>query len=288
MSSLGSRDRDLLAAPVPVLASVDLPGGARIFFREKGPAHGDPVFFLHGLGSHSAAWRGVIAALPGHLRAIAWDAPGFGGSAPLAGASPLAAGYARHLLAFADRLGIDHFHLVGSSWGAMIAAAVAAEAPARVGSLVLLVPNAGLGAVPEPARSEALAVLAGPELVLEAAPAAVAAMLTAPGSDPLVTMLAGTIKDHATREGYAQAVAMLGATDTIAVARRISAPTLVLAGREDRLAPPEQHSIPVSQAIPGSRFEMLPDCGHLLKIEAPERVASLIEAHFETAQRRQS
>jgi pimeloyl-ACP methyl ester carboxylesterase len=170
----------------------------------------------------------------------------------------------------------------------MIAAAVAAEAPARVNALVLLVPNAGLGAVPEPMRSEALAALAAPDLVLDAPPAAVAAMLTAPGSDPLVTTLVGTIKDYVTRAGYAQAVAMLGATDTLAIARRISAPTLVLAGREDGLAPPEQHSIPVSQMIPGSRFEMLSGCGHLLKIEAPGRVASLIEAHFEVARRRTS
>lgn len=288
MALLDARDRDLLAASVPVPTSTDLPGGARLFFREKGPAHGDPVFFLHGLGSHSAAWRGVIAALPGHLRTIAWDAPGFGGSTPLGTASPSAADYAGHLLVFADRLGIDHFHLVGSSWGAMIAAAVAAEAPARVDSLGLLVPNAGLGAVPEPMRSEAVAALSAPDLVLEAAPAAVAAMLTAPESDPLVTTLVGTIKDHATREGYRQAVAMLGATDTLAIARRIAVPTLVLAGREDGLAPPEQHSIPVSQAIAGSRFEMLPGCGHMLKIEAPGRVASLLEAHVEAAGRRAS
>lgn len=288
MASLGSRDRDLLAATVPVLTSTDLPGGARLFFREQGPAQGDPVFFLHGLGSHSAAWRGVLAALPGHLRAIAWDAPGFGGSMPLGAASPSAEDYVGHLLAFANRLGIDRFHLVGSSWGAMIAAAVAAAAPARVESLGLLVPNAGLGAVPEPMRSEALAVLAAPDLVLDAAPAAFAAMLTAPGSDPLVTTLAGTLKDQTMREGYAQAVAMLGATDTLAIARRIAAPTLVLAGSEDGLAPPEQHSIPVSRAIAGSRFEMLPGCGHLLKIEAPGRVASLLEAHFAAAQEKRS
>lgn len=288
MSSLSARDRELLAAPVPVLASADLSDGSQVFFREKGPANGDPVLMLHGLGSHSGAWRGVMAGLPGHLRAVAWDAPGFGGSSPIAAASPSVADYVQRLLQFADRLGIDRFDLVGSSWGAMIAAGVAAEAPGRVISLGLLVPNAGLGGVPEPTRSEILAALAAPELVLEAAPAAVAAMLTAPGSDPLVTTLVGGIKDYVTREGYAHAVTMLGATDTLALARRITAPTLVLAGREDGLAPPEQHSIPISQAVTGSRFEMLSGYGHLLKIEAPDRVASLIEAHLTAARERRS
>src|ERR1700761_6587816 len=43
-----------------------------------------PLVFLHGIGGAARAWRGQIAAFGDRYRAVAWDMPGYGGSAPLA------------------------------------------------------------------------------------------------------------------------------------------------------------------------------------------------------------
>lgn len=281
MGSLSARDRELLEARLPVLRSCALADGGTIDYRESGPRDGPPVILLHGLGSHSAGWRGVIAALAERYRVIAWDAPGFAGSTPLAGNAPDVADYARRVLALADGLGIGRFHLVGSSWGAVIAAGAAARTPDRVDRLVLLAPNACLGGLPPEDRAAVLAMLAGPALVLEATPRDFAAMLVAPDTGEPALGLAKTLKDQTRPGGYAQAVGMMGATETLAFAPSIARDTLVLAGSADTLAPAAQHAAPIAQAIPSARLEMLDGYGHLLKLEAPARVADAIRAHIE-------
>ena len=42
-----------------------------------------PLVFLHGIGGAARAWRGQLESFGDRYRAIAWDMPGYGGSAPL-------------------------------------------------------------------------------------------------------------------------------------------------------------------------------------------------------------
>src|SRR5258708_28508037 len=42
-----------------------------------------PLVFLHGIGGAARAWRGQLDAFKDRYRAIAWDMPGYGRSAPL-------------------------------------------------------------------------------------------------------------------------------------------------------------------------------------------------------------
>jgi 3-oxoadipate enol-lactonase len=42
-----------------------------------------PLVFLHGIGGAARAWRGQLDYFADSYRAIAWDMPGYGGSAPL-------------------------------------------------------------------------------------------------------------------------------------------------------------------------------------------------------------
>ena len=42
-----------------------------------------PLVFLHGIGGAARAWRGQIEVFGDRYRAMAWDMPGYGGSAPL-------------------------------------------------------------------------------------------------------------------------------------------------------------------------------------------------------------
>ena len=59
----------------------------RFAYEAAGDPAKTPLVFLHGIGGAARAWRGQIEAFSDRYRAIAWDMPGYGGSAPLASVS---------------------------------------------------------------------------------------------------------------------------------------------------------------------------------------------------------
>ena len=77
-----------------------------------------PLVFLHGIGGAARAWRGQLEAFGDRYRAIAWDMPGYGGSAPLPAVS--IATLADALQDFLQQIGATKPILVGHSIGGMI------------------------------------------------------------------------------------------------------------------------------------------------------------------------
>ena len=55
----------------------------RFGYEAAGKPTSPPLVFLHGIGGAARAWRGQIEAFGDRYRAMAWDMPGYGGSAPL-------------------------------------------------------------------------------------------------------------------------------------------------------------------------------------------------------------
>src|SRR4051812_15490380 len=90
----------------------------RFSFAEAGATHGPTIVFLHGIGGAARAWRAQLAHSGRAARAVAWDMPGYGGSAPLAEVS--IAKLAEALARFLDRIGAEPPVLVGHSIGGMI------------------------------------------------------------------------------------------------------------------------------------------------------------------------
>jgi 3-oxoadipate enol-lactonase len=56
---------------------------------------------------------------------------------------------------------------------------------------------------------------------------------------------------------------------------RINAPTLVVHGDQDRLVPPENGRI-IASRIPGARFQLIRDAGHILITDQPEACVEAI------------
>ncbi len=56
---------------------------------------------------------------------------------------------------------------------------------------------------------------------------------------------------------------------------KISAPTLIICGAADQMTPPA-YSMYLQQQIAGSRLEIIPNAGHMVMLEKPDVVASLI------------
>ena len=57
---------------------------------------------------------------------------------------------------------------------------------------------------------------------------------------------------------------------------RLAVPTTILMGAEDRLYPPERMR-PFAALAPKARLEVVPSCGHLAPLEAPEVVVAALE-----------
>jgi pimeloyl-ACP methyl ester carboxylesterase len=95
-----------------------------------------PILFLHQTASSARSFDPLLKAMPLPNRLIALDTPGFGGSYDPEGWPTLEA-YAAQILAAADALGVDRFHLYGHHTGASLGIEIAAGAPDRVLSLML-------------------------------------------------------------------------------------------------------------------------------------------------------
>ena len=67
---------------MPHLAPMKTSDG-RFSYEAAGDPGSPPLVFLHGIGGAARAWRGQLDSFGDRYRAIAWDMPGYGGSAPL-------------------------------------------------------------------------------------------------------------------------------------------------------------------------------------------------------------
>jgi pimeloyl-ACP methyl ester carboxylesterase len=117
------------------MATVRLPGGPTLSYREWGRPDGAVVLMLHGLRDSSATWRHVAPVLGERFRVIAPDARGHGDSDWTRDYSFEA--MCDDVVGLLDALGILAAIVVGHSMGAVTAYLLAATDPGRIRLLVL-------------------------------------------------------------------------------------------------------------------------------------------------------
>jgi pimeloyl-ACP methyl ester carboxylesterase len=111
---------------------------------------GSDVVLVHGLASSLAFWySGTVLRLRHHYRVMAYDLRGHGySSIPPTGYTHM--NMAEDLAGLVDRLGLKKFHLVGHSFGGLVAISYARRNPHRLKSLVLAdVPLNEINSAPE-------------------------------------------------------------------------------------------------------------------------------------------
>lgn len=126
--------------------------GLHIEYLEGG--QGDVVLLLHGFGANKDNWTRISKHLTPHYRVIAPDLPGFGESSRQPDANYTIGAQADRIYAFARALGIQSFHLGGSSMGGAIAGVYASQHPESVISLWLVAPGGVAGAEPSEMKKE--------------------------------------------------------------------------------------------------------------------------------------
>jgi pimeloyl-ACP methyl ester carboxylesterase len=258
--------------------------GPRMSYAAAG-ANGPPVLLLHGIGANHLGWIPTLHGLAPHARAIAWNAPGYFLSDPFTTDAPRAEDYADAAVALLDALGISEpAHIVGSSFGSMIAACIGARHPARVATLALFGASRGQRWRTPEQRAAMLAMRA--ESIAEGGVALAATRadrLVAPGSPAPVLAAVRRMLAANDARGLMAAARCTDQVDVVAdYAPRIAAPTLVVTGAQDAVNPPDV-GMAIADAITGSRFEMPSGIGHLMEIEDPDAALILLQRHMTIA-----
>lgn len=238
-----------------------------------------PILFLHGVGSDKSVWTRQLQHFGQRRRAVAFDYPGYGESAPREGAGR--DGFAAAIVEAMDEHGIDRAHVCGLSLGGVVAIAMSHLAPDRCASLILADSFArhpdGQAiydrsvAASTSMTMRALAEARGPALLGTAARAAVR-------SEVVATMAA--IDPVAYRLG-ADAVWLADQRDRAAA---VGVPTLVLCGDEDRITPPAL-SEELAALIPGAQLAIIHGAGHLANIEQPGAFNAMMDRFLADVER---
>lgn len=295
--------RDELVPPWPGRAEVV--DGAVTYVRET-PATApgaQPALYVHGLGGSSQNWTDLADLLAHRLAGQAIDLPGFGRSDPAERYT--VAAFADRVIRWIEYADRGPVHLFGNSLGGAISVRVAAVRPDLVRTLTLISP-----ALPflDPRRSvqaRYLPLLAVPRADRLAArrlarmdPEELARMVlhacfADPQRLPLQRLaeaeeeakLRTTVPHHSV--AYVRTMRGLvgtflraylpGSNSLWRIARGVTAPTLVIGGRQDQLVD-VRVATRTAQAIPDSRLVVLDGVGHVAQMEVPRVVARAVLA----------
>src|ERR1700733_9291443 len=255
--------------PTPSARTVTVDAGGvpvPVTFTERGA--GRPFLLLHGgAGPQSVEKFADLLAEAEPARVIVPVHPGFGGTPrpePLASMTALAAVYGQLI----DDLDLTGVTVVGNSIGGWIAAEIALLANPRVTSVVL-VDAAGLQ--------------------LDAAPVADFFALTMDQVADLSYYRPDDFRIDVASLPDAAKAAMAGNRAALAVyggpgmadpglldrVPEITVPVLVIWGEADRMIPVE-HGRAYAKAIPGARFLLIAEAGHLPQLETPDRLLAAV------------
>ena len=241
-----------LAGAGPVSVTVDDHGEGR------------PFLLLHGGGGpQTVAGFAELLATKEPARVITPTHPGFGGTPRPDGLADMA-GLAALYRALLDRLGLDGVTVIGNSIGGWIAAELALLGSPRVSGTVLV---------------DAVGIEVEGHPVTDIFPLSLDELARLSYHDPAAFRIDPAAMTEAQRAGMAANRAALQVYGGARMAdpslrgrlAAIATPTLVIWGDADRIVDPG-YGRAYAAAIPGARFELLADTGHLPQLESPERL----------------
>lgn len=242
--------------------------GQTIVYRQQG--HGPALLLLHGFLCDSRCWRRQLSGLSDRFRVIAWDAPGAGSSSDPPPTFTTAS-YAQCLAGFLDAIGIKRAHILGLSWGGILAQEFYRLHAGRFSSLVLADTYAGWkGSLPETAWKDRLATCLR--------------MADGPPDAVVSRFLPGMFTDAVPQEVREELSAIISGfhpigfrlmslssaeVDTTDLLPGIDVATLALWGDDDRRSP-----LYIAQqfhaSIPNAELAIIANAGHVSNMEQPD------------------
>lgn len=256
------------------MATITL-NGADLSYEEKG--QGEPVLFLHGLGSSSAHWAPQMEHFSRSYRCIAVDARGSGHSRDrLNPGGPFSiAGFAADAAALLSALGASPAHVVGLSMGGMIGFQLAVDHPHAVRTLTVV--NSGPSVRPKTLRDR-LKLLFREIVTRLLGPAGVARMIAPklfpkPEQEALRQAFRAAVARNDPKAYLATSLAIMGWSVEEHLGT-IDVPTLVVAADGDYT--PVSTKQAYARAMPRAEVVVVEDARHALPVEAPEKFNAVL------------
>ena len=260
--------------------------GIDVSYTDRGAGY--PILFIHGHPFDRTMWDPQVRAFAGRgYRVIVPDLRGYGRSSVVPGTTSLSV-FARDLAALLDHLGLDVVGVVGLSMGGQVALELYRLFPDRVDSLTLAATNPRAEtdegrvsrlAMAERLREEGMRGYTEEMLV---------GMMTADNVRDLPA-----VADHvrammcaAPPEGAAAAQrGRAQRPDYVPLLRRVSAPTLLVGGRQDGFTPPD-FTESMHVLVPDSVVEIIEGAGHLPNLERPDRFNEVLRRFLDRCRTR--
>jgi pimeloyl-ACP methyl ester carboxylesterase len=292
-----------MSAPIPSWPGELVSVGDLEIFTRTAPARepdAEPAVFVHGLAGSASNWTDLMGLLSGDFACDALDLPGFGYSPPPPHRTYSIDAHTHAVVRLIEKRARGPVHLFGNSLGGAIATRLAGTRPDLVRTLTLISP-----ALPDlrprygPARILAATMPGfGPwavrRFILLSAEQRVQGTLDMCFADPTVVhpdRLMELVEDVRRRDGLPHNAEALIASSRAIVnayvrrtlwryAARVTAPTLLIYGRHDRLVDPRM-AARAGRIFKRARVVVLPDVGHVAQMERPEVVAREFRAMLE-------
>ncbi len=255
--------------------------GVRLYWEEHGS--GDPVLLIMGLSFTHEMWHRLLPCLASRYRVILYDNRGVGRSDVPRGPYRIRQ-MASDAVAVLAAAGVSSAHVVGASMGGMIAQELALRNPEYVRSLLLGCTSHGgvltrwprvrgvrssRGFFHSDRRQRESALI--PLLYAESTPA-----------ESIREDLDILVNCTWTYKGFLNQFAGILLWSSYLRLPLLRVPTLVVHGDQDRLVPPENGRV-VASRIPGARFRLIPQAGHILTTDQPaacqEMILEFLESH---------
>ena len=240
-----------------------------------GPRGGAPVVFVHAVGLDLTMWGAQLEALRANHDVIAFDLPGHGLSDDLTGEATFTK-FAAAVAQVIEAAGAGPAHVVGISFGGMVAQVAALEYPALVRSLSLI-GTACTFAEPGRAALRDRARFVGEKGMRALAPLSLARWFTPEFSQHRPDVLDGITKILYRQEAtfHAALWALIATLDTQAGLQAAALPAQIIVGAEDTSTPlTAAHTL--AAALQTTAVHVVPGSAHLTNLEAPQIVNDLL------------
>jgi len=236
-----------------------------------------PLVFLHGVGGGHHAWEKQLPyfsslGYPSH----AWDQPGYGHSPMIEpyDLEHVSASLARLIEALAEGGPVV---LVGHSMGGMIAQEAYVRYPKLIKALALCFTSPAFAGGGSDFTKQFIAARIGPLDEGKTMAQIAAQLIPTMGSN---STLAEQIMAGVPPETYRKAVQLLTTFDRRKELAAIRVPTLLVAGSEDKTAPPAVMQ-KMAQKVPGAEYVLLEGCGHLGPMDRPDEFNAALLAFLQ-------
>jgi 2-hydroxy-6-oxonona-2,4-dienedioate hydrolase/4,5:9,10-diseco-3-hydroxy-5,9,17-trioxoandrosta-1(10),2-diene-4-oate hydrolase len=260
-------------APVPPGTFVDA-AGVRVHYHDLG--RGDPLICLHGAGPGASAWgnfRRNVDALAGQYRVLLVDMPQYGRSEKVRITGGRLTFVAGVVAAFMERLGVERAHFIGNSMGGQVALKLAITAPARVDRLVVIGAAPILHSVFVPTPVEGVRLIRDYYRGEGPTREKMRRLLETIVFDPAL-ITAELVEERYQASIDPEAVALFSGPppqneDLLAELPRVTAPTLVVWGQDDRFGALDVGLLLI-KLLGRARLYVIPRCGHWAHYECAD------------------